>query len=371
MATKEECIDDLLKQLNQLQSDYADLIDAANSLPTAATLRLLKKIAHAVSVLSNVPASVWKALWYFLRCNYDALGDLAVKELKQMLEILKTLAELELEGLAADDPAVADQREALEQWLSELCERLDDWDPTMAHDAAVAIATALKDFLKAHYPEILAALVTLFGDDILDGIEGIATGPGAKKALIKLLLKKLLKRIGTDTAKALIPGIGAFLALVELAVLLSILDDMTSLKEMIDLVLAQLILTLIEKGYGWNTDNYAFFIGDTYCKAKVTKKARIKCGKKNKDGVWVFSDPCPVPFSDGKTSITVCLEKKKPMYDPEKNKWTCPYKVDDADVNATPCVEGAEICIFYIDLTVTTSDGTTTTTTLIGGVTKL
>ena len=370
MPTKEKCIEELLKELNQLQSDYTDLINAANSLPTAATLRLLKKIAHAVSVLSNVPASVWKALWHFLRCDYKALGDLAVNEVKQMLEVLKTLAELELEGLAADNPAVAGQREALQRWLSELCEKLDSWDATMVQDAAVAIATALKDFLKAHHPKILAALVTLFGDDILDGIKSIATGPGAKKALIKLLLKKLLQRIGTDIAKALIPGIGAFLALVELTILLSILDSLDTLKEMIDLALAQLILKLIEKGFGWKADNFAFFIGDKYCEAKVTKKARLKCGKKI-DGRWVFGDPCPLPFSDGKTSITVTLEKKKPMYDPDKKKWVCPYKINNSDVTASPCFAGAKLCMYYIDLIVTTSDGKTTTTTLIGGATKM
>lgn len=365
-------LDELRKQLDELIRRREGLADLLDQIPLARLSRLLQKLAKLINLLTDLPAELWQALIAFVACNNEALAALAVDQLKKLLEVLKAVAEVELETADPNDPEDQALIQGLEAWIQELCETLDSWDPEQTQEAALEAVVALKQFLRDHYPEILEALVLYFGEDIAREIGEWAEnqiGSVIKRIIKKIIDKILVKRLGKEAAKRLAPLVGTVLTLIEFFLILGILDAIKSLDELIDLLMAEIVRELVEQGMGWpNNYEYVWFADPYFCDATVTKKPKVHCAKKNEDGKLEFSNPCPVEFADGGTSKTVQLTKEdNPNYDPDTGVWKCPYTIDEASVNGSDCVQDAEVCYVFIELTITDKDGNTTTHAFIIG----
>lgn len=365
-------IKELRTQLDELFRDRARLAGLLDYIPLARLSRLLQKLSALIKLLLGLPIEVWKALIAFVKCDNAALAALAVDQLKTLLEVLKAVAEVELETADPNEPEDQALIQGLEAWIQELCETLEGWDPEQTQQAAMNAVIALKQFLKDHYPEILEALVVYFGDELIAELDEYAKkkiGKTIKKIIRKILDKILVKRLGKEAAKRIAPLVGAVITLFEFFLILGILDAIESIDELIDKIKGEIIRELVSCGMGWPNDyGYVWFKGEQFCEAKVTKVPKVECAKTNEDGKLEFSPPCTVQFDDGSTSKTATLSKEgNENYDPDSEEWQCPYAIDEASVNSSPCTEGAEVCYTYLEVTVTDKEGNTTKHAFIMG----
>jgi len=366
LAEKQKSIEALEEELNRLIGEYNRLVKSLEYFPTVRTIALIKKMAELIRILKLIPKDVWKALFRFVKCDDEGLADLTVEKLKQLVELLKAIAELELE--AEEDEK---RKKELQGWIKELKRTLDSWAETWLQKQALAAVKALKQFLKDHYPEILAALLSYFGDDIKEEFEQWlekSTPRFLKKIIKKIIEKILIKKLGKEAAKKFIPFVGIALTLAELIALGYVLRKIDDLRELIDELLAELIRRLAKVWTSWPSQHeYVWFQGEKYEGAKITIRPFVRCAERV-SGNLKWGKEYQVKFSDGSKEKRATLNQNSPYYDKEKKKWIIPFTIDKASVDAYPCVKTAIMCYIYLEVTITFSTGETMTHHFIVGV---
>ncbi len=361
--TDEEIIEELSKELNRLIEEYNKLIEAQDLLPTVRMIKLMEKIIGLLGILRKVPKVLWRALFRLVRCDDGGLVDLPVEELKLLVELLKAIAELELE--AEEDAA---RKDALRDWIRKLDETLDQWKDSWTREQAIAAVRALKAFLRDAYPAILAALLEYFGDDIQQQVEGLVLSPGTLKWILKKLIEKILiRRLGEEAAKRFIPWVGVGLTLAELIALGYVITRLGNLRELIDEMRAELVRRLVDAGLRWPTSSeYVWFKPPLFTGARVRVRAYVHCAKLvNGKPVWKET-PCRVTFEQG-NELTATLKENSELFDKEAGVWKLPYTINMASLEQSECMKDADICYLYLEVFITFADGNTLTASLLVG----
>ena len=362
-------IEELQKELNELISSRNDLIKLLEFFPLIRLKRLINLLTKLYNVLGRLPMKVWDVLFEFVRCNNKKLEELTVDELKKLVEALKAIADLELE--AAKDETT---KKALQKWLEKLDETLKVLSTLTEKDKAIAIKAiiALKQFLKDHYPKILAALLIYFGDDIKKAAKN-----AFKKALpgiiIKTIIKRiaykiLVKRLGKEMAKRLMPLVGLALTLAEFVAILGILNRIDNFQKLIDQLLIAILKKLISKErLGWPTKSkYVWFKDPDLRGATITITAYVHCFR-IVDEEWLSDkNPCKLEFSVGKVIRIKLDDSSKGNYKKDKKLWEIPFTIDQDSLKKAPCVKGAKLCYIYLEI-ITTKGGKTMTRYLVIG----
>lgn len=359
-------IQELSEELQRLMEEYNQLIDAQGYFPTVKMIRFIQKMITLLAILRQMPTVAWRALFRLVRCDNGGLVDLTVEQLKQLVEMLKALADLELEA-AEEAPA----QEALRAWIRELEQTLSRWDDGAERDQAVAAVAALKAFLRDHYPVLLSTLLHYFGDDIREAVADWAKKsiPGRlKKILQKLIAKILVRRLGEEGAKKCNPWVGVGLTLAELLGFGYVLITIDDLRELIDETLAELVRRLHQAGMRWPGSGHVGF-PSKFAGAQVRVRAFMRCAR-IVDGKPVWGAPCRVRFAQG-AQITTTLDPDSKLYDAETGLWKLPFNIDQDSVKESECFEGAVLCYLYFEVFITFPDGSTMTYNLLGGVAVL
>lgn len=393
----------LLEDLARVNADYNRAINEINSFPHAQAIKILKALNKLIDLLKKLPKEAWLALYYLLRCDTERLTDLTVEQLKDLIETLKALAELErlacsakdlLEGQDPDatdpnrpgteeprepgdtgEPVSNDQyKEQLDAWLARLCAELDGWPGEGTKEEICQIVKQLVDWLKQAAPLVLNALLAIFSKALLEQIEKWAENPTVPDFILRMLLKKFFELIGQKLAAALIPVLGAILALADLIKVIDLINTINSLQEAMDAMQAELICHLADQGMGWPSCGTFVFAGPDFDGYQLTKTVSTETINNN-EGTWQGGGTTQGKFNkpDGSTTttITVTLDKNKTTenggyWNEEKGQFECPFSVNGGSVDA-----GATGQASVTTVNVTASNGKNTTSfRLINGVKK-
>lgn len=360
---EEPTVRELAEQLQKLITEYNELVEVLEYLPSVHTVNLIRLLGQAVELFRNTPMDVWSALFDYVDCDTSGLADLAVEEQKRIIEVLEKVAALEL--LLADD---GDRKEALEAWLEQLRDALEDWDDDQTREAATAVLDGLKEFLQTHYPEILVLLGQYFGDEVRRAFEKWAEKHSLSllKIAVWLFISQILsKYIGKEAAKRLNPMVSIAFSIAELVAIGYVVPKLENLEALIGDMRAELVRRLAEKGMGW-VDQFPFvWVGysEKYEGKVVELDPYVRCAFEE-DGELTWRDKCPVDFeeggekryelvgddSDGSSSTA------EPARSNEKeNRWELPYDIDKASVEK--CTEGAALCYLVVEMSIVGKDG--------------
>lgn len=369
---EEPTIEELAKRLQDLVEDYNDLLEALEYLPAVHEVRLIETMAKLVEFVFDTNLETWSALWDYANCDASSLVDLSVEQHRELLEILREIAKLELE-LVEDEGLEA----GLEAWLDEMEEALEEWDDEMPREEATAVLEALKEFLQEHYPEVLTVLAGFFGDEFREALEKWAEkrSPALAKHAIWLFIQTVVRYFkGAAVANRLSGILSIATSIAQLIAIGYIVPQLEHIEDLIAETRAELVRRLAEKGMRW-LDHFAFvWVGDpeTYEGKTVELRPYIRCATEE-DGELVWSDPCPVRFADGSGEKNVELDEDAPddgpaPFDEKEGRWEIPYDIDEESVEGTSCIEGAETCYLVLEVTVTV-DGERKSGNYIVGVT--
>jgi hypothetical protein len=336
---------------------------------TAQTIQTMKAALKMAQVLDKLPPVVWTTLYKFVRCNDGALADLAIEELKLLVEVLEAQAELQINDIK--DPQLhAD----MELWFKELKKLLRDFASFATKDDVIAAIKALKQFLKTIVrkgtPWILDFLIEVYGDEILEAADKLIDKQ-IKKALIKKIVEKIVAQaVGKTLAKKFVPYVGIAMTGWELLVEYAGGQQIADLQTYVDNLLVQLVKLMVDCGFPWpaKAGNVLRFDGAIWLDHTVTLRPFVRCAK-IVDGKVVWGAPCRVKYTgaNGKPvgEVTVTLTADK-----QDNKGNFPIAglgIDMASVNASTCVAGAKYCYFYDEASFVDNEGKRRTIAFISG----
>jgi hypothetical protein len=381
---EEDAIIERIKKLQEaitvLHGMLEMISEALNYFPMYATLRLLLLMADLYELLSKVPLVVYEAMGDFLICRNEALLKLAVKELKQLVEVLISIAKLDIE--ACQDEM---KKEQLKAWLKKLEEALQKFEGfTEKHkDQAIEVIIKLKEYLIKYAPDILQMLRTVFDEPLKKKIDEIARnrvkkiiGQLIKDIAQRIIEQILIKRLGEEAARKWIPVVGPLLTLIESTAIIALLKKYEHTKKALDELYIELVIEL-SKLIGGNFPNRVDTKTDAqslqlsrniFLNKKITIAAFVRCATKNPDGSFTWGKPCPVRF----------LKPKKHQFNfqldddlhRDGDKYIIPLEIDPASVTTAPCLKGATHCYTYILVTFKDAQGNTQRYLIIVGAKK-
>src|SRR5688572_16493694 len=235
-------INDANREVDQILKDMDAL-----GFGTAKTVRFMKRAyTFADFLYQNVPPVVWKVLYKFINCNDQALAELAVNEMKILVQVLQAHAELLLETI--DDDAL---RGDLQKWLDKLSDELKGWADNRTTEDAIAAVKVLKAFVKTIVrnatPWILEALVDAFGPDVVEAAENWLTKEVVKQTIkqiiYRILVYEIKKKLGKEALKLLAKTSGRIAGVAmtgwELLVQIAGTDAADDLRTYVDRLLAE------------------------------------------------------------------------------------------------------------------------------------
>jgi hypothetical protein len=354
-------INDANREVDQILKDMDAL-----GFGTAKTVRFMKRAyTFADFLYQNVPPVVWKVLYKFINCNDQALAELAVNEMKILVQVLQAHAELLLETI--DDDAL---RGDLQKWLDKLSDELKGWADNRTTEDAIAAVKVLKAFVKTIVrnatPWILEALVDAFGPDVVEAAENWLTKEVVKQTIkqiiYRILVYEIKKKLGKEALKLLAKTSGRIAGVAmtgwELLVQIAGTDAADDLRTYVDRLLAELVILLEKCGKGWpQGKNGLRLVGDKYLDAKITGKPFVRCAR-NVDGKLQWSAPCALRFDNGRPaglpsfSGTLTAAKRD-----EGGGWIIRAPIVEPSVTNAPCVKDAKFCYTFIELTMEYPDG--------------
>lgn len=350
---KDECarIVALNDEMNRLRGDLRWYDDVKRLFPIDQQIRLAKTIVRLREVLKYLPASAWKAFFRLVSCDDSGLVDLAVDELKKLVELMKVMAEAELELISDKE-----QRQLYQQWLNQLDQAIQNWQPTYTRAVAVAVVKGLKQYLKDHAPAILRALLEYFGDDIarLAGQFVVNSLPSQLMTIVEEITVKLVaRRLGIDAAsKSLGLAVALTMLAVELYLYLYVIVNIQDIQQTLDEMQYRLVGLLVQCGAGWPFDPAVPALAFTqarYDGATVTLQPFVTCVRPLK-GMPVWSAPCALKFADGSLQQRAVLGPAQLV---KPNDWRVSVRIDEASLAASPCLVGAVLCYHFIKVDVT------------------
>ena len=369
-------LEDLFEEFNRLVEELKDAHNALEKLPSVQEAQFWLKIASLFETFAKLPLEVWIAFWKFLRCDDSGLVELAVDNLKEMLDMLFATAQLELEF------ADKETKKILNAWINELETRLRLWNSEQSIEEAAKVLTNLKNLLMTNWKEVLDLLLIYFGDDIkrlldewLEKKELLFWREAMKFVALKIIKRRLIKKVEKELAekivKNLIPYINLALKLAELAAMGIIIAKIAELEDLIDEMLLKIIQGLVERGHGWPTDHeYVYFRGDHHIDAHVIIRPYVRCARKDEENNLVWGDPCSVKLTDGEKEKEARLTRINARLQEEEDgshRWDIDIGIDMEDVENSECFKKAVICYLYYEVKIVHSDGSTNITRLIAG----
>lgn len=380
---KPDCtrINQLIVAINNTRAQLKELRQQMDDLGfgTAKTLRLLVKAQKLISLLGKLPVEAWQALWEFVRCNDAGLAQLALDELKMLVQVLDAHAELLLESLPEkkdETPEDAQLRKDFERWRTELNQIVTQL-AGITKPRLIDLIKAAKQAIKKAAPKVLEVLVTTFADEIKQAIVNKAFDK-IKSELIDRITRRVIeyvlqRKLTEEAAKQVNKFIGLAMTGWEVLVEFAGASQASDLQEYIDQLLVKLVQLMKDCGWKWpqnaavdpNGNEFRGFIvkGAKYQGANVQARAFVHCARLV-NGKPKFGTPCRVKFESG-DKVQVKLTNANQV----NGQWMIPAVIDMTSVQDSPCVKNAKYCYAYLELTITLADGKTTVVlNLISGV---
>jgi hypothetical protein len=348
---RQDCatINQIFDQLQRVQRQIPQVVKEARALGfgTAETADLIRKTIDYLKVLDRVPTPVWSVLFKFVRCDNKALADLAVADLKVLVEVLYFQALLQLSAESDND-----LKRDLERWAEYLKAILDDWLDTRSKDAIIATIAKAKDFVKTlirkGVPWILNFLIELYGDELLDqAVKGAIDHVTSRKYIFKKLAQRVIGfalngRAATKAAPLIELAVGGWDLIVELAAGSEIAD----LQAYADQLLAKAVQLMTVCGFPWPSKNAMKFNGDDWEGVTVTVRPFVRCATMV-GGKLVWGAPCATRFlnPDGSTA----LERTKKLTAADKTDGGFLMTgLDNDPASIAACTPmNAVLCYFY------------------------
>jgi hypothetical protein len=308
---------------------------------------------------------VYEVLIDFLACDNKALGRLTVAQLKQLLTVLKELAEMEL--LALDDRDNEKDKllaKELKDWINKLTEAqkaLANLGENDKEKARLAVE-AVKIYLYDNLPEVKKILLLLFSEKLRVRLQEFAKkyDKVAFVLFVKFLVETdlfiiLAKKIGVKAAKRLFPFLGPAITIYETIGVLGLLDALDDITKKIDELFEKLVRELAKTrepnwpnhfmgGQGFELMPPTYQVG-----SKVRISMFLVCGSMVGNKI-VFGKPCPIKFGKKKEhsqefTLTEDMKSGKSFKIPGG------VGIDTKSVEgALPCLNGAVLCYTYLHL---------------------
>ena len=107
----------IIGEISQTQQEMRQILKELDSLGfgTRKTVRTMRASYRLAKALGDLPPIVWEVIAKFVQCNDAALADLAMDELKMLVEVLAAQADVYIESV--EDPNLQAEMQA---WAAEL-----------------------------------------------------------------------------------------------------------------------------------------------------------------------------------------------------------------------------------------------------------
>ena len=369
-----------LKKFEELLDNWDDLGTADKARQAIIKLKAFLKesaaeayemLKDALGALAYLPMISASALWagaHFAACNNKYLAELSTEELRQVLILfhsllLEQIAELE----AKDSLSTAEKAKlaALQKAAKKTGEALDNWNSAVGAAAIRKLLDGLKAYIKKNAPQALAALAAKLKKYAVSSLSKIKP----PRFLVSFLIQQILKRIlEKEVFKRIWGPVSLIISLIDLTQTGLIADDINDLDKMIARVrwqLAELLADIPDLSFpkdGSDVGKSLLTIPKIRCKRikSISLSASADCVTKTGDS-FKWKMDCPIKILDGDKLVDELVVPHKDFAKDKDGNCVVPYALK----LKSPCFDGATICYVSLRVTITYTDGGTSTTEMI------